>query len=81
MDRTLGHDTWGPCTPGEAEALAIGLAEAEREAQVMTVVCCGCHRTLGTKLGGTGVTSGLCDDCLRRLYPDEAEEVIAARDS
>jgi len=78
MHRTLGHDTWGPCTTAEAEALAIGLAEAEREA--MRVVCCGCGKAMGTK-PGTGVSHGICDDCLRRLYPAYAEDIIAERDS
>jgi hypothetical protein len=25
-----GYETWGPCTPAEAEALAAGMAAAER---------------------------------------------------
>ena len=26
-----GYDTWGPCTPAQAEAIAAGMAAAERE--------------------------------------------------
>ena len=30
-----GYDTWGPCTPAQAEALAAGMAAAEQAASTL----------------------------------------------
>lgn len=34
----------------------------------MDVVCCGCQKKLGEK-PGDGISHGICDDCISRLYP------------
>ncbi len=38
--------------------------------------CSACKDVLGVK-DGHGVTHGVCTPCIRRLYPDVAEAVIA----
>lgn len=35
----------------------------------MTVICCNCKKFMCEK-EGNGVSHGICDDCIKKLYPD-----------
>lgn len=44
----------------------------------MTVICCSCKKILGHK-EGNGISHGICDDCIRILYPDLWEKRFEQR--
>lgn len=35
----------------------------------MIVMCCSCKKLMGKK-EGKGVSHGICNDCIKKLYPD-----------
>lgn len=35
----------------------------------MIVICCNCKKYMGEK-EGTGISHGICEDCIKKLYPD-----------
>ncbi len=47
---------------------------------VLKIECVFCGRLLGEKdgMGCTGATSSICPECIRKYYPDYAEELLSA---
>ncbi len=46
----------------------------------LTIECAFCGRLMGEKdgMGCAGVTSSICPECIRKYYPDCAEELLSA---
>lgn len=47
---------------------------------ILTIECVFCGRQMGEKdgMGYTGATSSICPECVRKHYPDFAEELLSA---
>ncbi len=45
----------------------------------MKIECVFCGRFMGTKdgKGAVGITSSICPDCLRKYYPNVAEQLLS----
>lgn len=44
----------------------------------MKVICCNCKKSMGEK-EGTGISHGICEDCIKELYPDLWEKLQLKR--